>query len=90
MIEQIEEIKARNEHMERKSSITLFKNDRKSSSPDKCGDNYEVISLHISPELGERILISTDRNILFNIFPETNQVLQGTKIFENLIFLQFP
>lgn len=78
MIEQIEEYKLRTEHQERKSLIiSSHKNDRKSASPEKSCEIFEVISVHISPELGERILISADRNVLFSIFPETNQVLQG-------------
>lgn len=41
-------------------------------------DTYEVVALHISPDLGERIMLSAERFILDEIFPETNQaVLDG-------------
>lgn len=36
-------------------------------------DMYEVVALHISPELGERILLSADRCILEEIFSECSQ-----------------
>lgn len=41
-------------------------------------DSYEVVALHISPDLGERIMLSAERFILDEIFPETSQaVLDG-------------
>lgn len=41
-------------------------------------DTYEIVALHISPDLGERIMLSAERFILDEIFPETNQaVLDG-------------
>lgn len=41
-------------------------------------DTYEVVALHISPDLGERIMLSAERFIMDEIFPETNQaVLDG-------------
>lgn len=42
-------------------------------------DTYEVVALHISPDLGERILLSADRNILEEIFPETSQAALDTR-----------
>lgn len=38
-------------------------------------DTYEIVALHISPDLGERIMLSAERFILDEIFPETNQAL---------------
>ncbi|XP_031632463.1 BTB/POZ domain-containing protein kctd15 [Contarinia nasturtii] len=41
-------------------------------------DTYEIVALHISPDLCERIMLSAERFILDEIFPETNQaVLDG-------------
>lgn len=36
-------------------------------------DTFEVVALHVSPDLGERILFSADRSILEELFPETSQ-----------------
>lgn len=41
-------------------------------------DTYEVVALHISPDLGERIMLSAERSLLDEVFPETSQaVLDG-------------
>ncbi|XP_058829704.1 BTB/POZ domain-containing protein Tiwaz [Topomyia yanbarensis] len=45
----------------------------KSSTPPDS--NHDVVALHISPDLGERILISAERSILDEVFPETNQAI---------------
>lgn len=45
----------------------------KSSMRSSCDTTYEVVALHVSPDLGERILFSADRCILEEIFPETSQ-----------------
>ncbi|ETN64656.1 hypothetical protein AND_003596 [Anopheles darlingi] len=37
--------------------------------------NHDVVALHISPDLGERILISAERAVLDEVFPETNQAI---------------
>ncbi|KAK9680879.1 BTB/POZ domain [Popillia japonica] len=42
-------------------------------------DTFECIALHISPDLGERILLSGDRMLLEEVFPETNQALIDTR-----------
>lgn len=47
----------------------------KSGSRNSYSDTYEVVSLHISPDLGERILLSSERSLLDEIFPETNQAV---------------
>lgn len=41
--------------------------------------NYEVVALHISPDLGERIMISAEQSLLEEIFPETNQATQNIR-----------
>ncbi|XP_017300496.1 uncharacterized protein LOC103511486 [Diaphorina citri] len=41
----------------------------------KLSHQYECIALHIMPDLGERIMLSGDRCVLDELFPETNQVL---------------
>lgn len=47
----------------------LLSNSHRSNS---C-DTFEVVALHVSPDLGERILFSADRSILEELFPETSQ-----------------
>lgn len=37
--------------------------------------SHDVVALHISPDLGERILISAERAVLDEVFPETNQAI---------------
>ncbi|XP_075168431.1 BTB/POZ domain-containing protein twz isoform X1 [Haematobia irritans] len=41
--------------------------------------NYEVVALHISPDLGERILLSAERSLLDEVFPEANQATQTSR-----------
>lgn len=38
-------------------------------------ESYECVALHISPDLGERIMLSGERALLDEVFPETNQAL---------------
>nr|CAD7443721.1 unnamed protein product [Timema bartmani] len=38
-------------------------------------EGYECVALHISPDLGERIMLSGERALLDEVFPETNQAL---------------
>lgn len=40
-----------------------------------CLDSFECVAVHISPDLGERIMLSGDRTLLDEVFPETNQAL---------------
>lgn len=47
----------------------------KIKSRNSISETYEVVSLHISPDLGERILLSSERSLLDEIFPETNQAV---------------
>lgn len=42
-------------------------------------DTFEIVALHISPDLGERIMISADRSLLDEIFPETSQAVQDAR-----------
>lgn len=45
----------------------------KASSRSSFIDSYEVVALHISPDLGERIMLSAERSLLDEVFPETSQ-----------------
>ncbi|XP_022902067.2 BTB/POZ domain-containing protein Tiwaz [Onthophagus taurus] len=45
----------------------------------KNPDSFECIALHVSPDLGERIMLSGDRVLLEEVFPETNQALMDTR-----------
>ncbi|KAK5639767.1 hypothetical protein RI129_010578 [Pyrocoelia pectoralis] len=42
-------------------------------------DSFECVALHISPDLGERIMLSGDRTLLDEVFPETNQALMDAR-----------
>ncbi|XP_059615814.1 BTB/POZ domain-containing protein Tiwaz [Phlebotomus argentipes] len=38
-------------------------------------DVFEIVALHISPDLGERIMLSAERSLLDEIFPEAQQAV---------------
>lgn len=42
-------------------------------------DMYECVALHVSPDLGERIMLSGDRSLLDEVFPETNQAVMDVR-----------
>lgn len=42
-------------------------------------DSYECVALHISPDLGERILLSGERALLDEVYPETGQALMDAR-----------
>lgn len=42
-------------------------------------ESYEIIALHISPDLGERILLSAERTVLDEIFPETTNAIMDAR-----------
>lgn len=41
--------------------------------------HYECVALHISPDLGERVMLSGNRTVLDEVFPETNQATVDTR-----------
>lgn len=43
------------------------------------GELYECVALHVSPDLGERIMLSGDRSLLDEVFPETNQAVMDAR-----------
>nr|CAD7257695.1 unnamed protein product [Timema shepardi] len=43
-------------------------------------EGYECVALHISPDLGERIMLSGERALLDEVFPETNQALLDARL----------
>lgn len=47
----------------------------KTSPRSFSSDSFEIVALHISPDLGERIILSSERSLLDEIFPETNQTI---------------
>ncbi|RXG60465.1 BTB/POZ domain-containing protein kctd15-like [Armadillidium vulgare] len=61
----------------------LSKNNLKNVYETKCKNsvgitsenNFEVIALSISPDLGERIMVSGDRSLIEEIFPEVSQAM---------------
>ncbi|XP_074028081.1 BTB/POZ domain-containing protein Tiwaz isoform X2 [Leptinotarsa decemlineata] len=40
---------------------------------------YECVALHVSPDLGERIMLSGSRSLLDEVFPETNQAVMDAR-----------
>lgn len=42
-------------------------------------DSFECIALHISPDLGERIMLSGDRALIDEVFPETGQAIMDAR-----------
>ncbi|XP_065220411.1 BTB/POZ domain-containing protein Tiwaz isoform X2 [Planococcus citri] len=42
-------------------------------------DNYECVAMHVCPDLGERIMLSGDRCLVEEVFPETNQALMDAR-----------
>lgn len=49
------------------------------SNPNVNSETYECIALHISPDLGERIMLSGERTVLDEVFPETNQAIMDAR-----------
>ncbi|XP_066995069.1 BTB/POZ domain-containing protein Tiwaz isoform X2 [Anabrus simplex] len=48
--------------------------------PQQVGhEGYECVALHISPDLGERIMLSGERALLDEVFPETSQALMDAR-----------
>lgn len=45
--------------------------DRSNSSLSGAKDQYECVSVHVSPDLGERVMLSGDHVVLDEVFPET-------------------
>lgn len=43
------------------------------------GELYECVALHVNPDLGERIMLSGDRSLLDEIFPETNHAIMDAR-----------
>jgi len=46
---------------------------------DAPGTSYECVALHISPDLGERIMLSGERAVIDESFPETAQALMDAR-----------
>lgn len=52
---------------------------RPTSHPPHNSEGFECVALHISPDLGERIMLSGDRSLLDEVFPETNQAMMDSR-----------
>ncbi|CAG9763371.1 unnamed protein product [Ceutorhynchus assimilis] len=68
MVKQLEQIKK-----------DRVKNSSSGSKSNVRGDLYECVALHVSPDLGERIMLSGDRSLLDEVFPETNQAVMDAR-----------
>ena len=44
-----------------------------------AGHDWEVVALNVSPEMGERIMISGVRETIEEVFPEISNTLQDTR-----------
>ena len=44
-----------------------------------AGQDWEVVALNVSPEMGERIMISGVRDTIEEVFPEISSTLQDTR-----------
>ncbi|XP_058120645.1 BTB/POZ domain-containing protein Tiwaz [Anopheles ziemanni] len=74
MIKQIEHLKK--ERQRSGNGIPPFGGSRsKCKAGAQDTTNHDVVALHVSPDLGERILISAERAVLDEVFPETNQAI---------------
>lgn len=60
-------------------SMSPCKSQNLTNSDNTRTDSYECVALHISPDLGERILLSGERSLLDEVFPETNQALMDAR-----------
>lgn len=80
MVRQLELIKK-----DRVKSESLLPNTGSKSHPSERtarsngGELYECVALHVSPDLGERIMLSGDRSLLDEVFPETNQAIMDAR-----------
>lgn len=45
----------------------------------KMAETYEIVALNISPDMGERILLSAERSLLDDMFPETSLAVQDVR-----------
>lgn len=99
MIRQIEQMKRdrMKNGFKTSTSRSPSPNRTKSMSNKKINsDTFEVVALQISPDLGERILMSSERNVLDEIFPETNQAILDARSgvawnqFEGRQVIRFP
>jgi hypothetical protein len=107
MVRQIEQMK-RERLKNGLKTITAITSSSRSPSPSRTkpstninklsayNDLYEVVALQISPDLGERILMSSERSVLDEIFPETNQAILDARSgvawnqFEGRQVIRFP
>ena len=54
-------------------------NDQHSASPAGSGITYECLALNISPDLGERIMLSGQRTLIEEVFPETGHAVMDVR-----------
>ena len=52
---------------------------QRSPSSSRSDQDWEVVALNVSPEMGERIMISGMRETIEEIFPEVSPTLQDTR-----------
>uniref|UniRef100_A0AAR5PPA0 BTB domain-containing protein n=1 Tax=Dendroctonus ponderosae TaxID=77166 RepID=A0AAR5PPA0_DENPD len=62
-----------------KNGLYRSQAERNSRLPSNGQEVYECVALHVSPDLGERIMLSGDRSLLDEVFPETNQAVMDAR-----------
>ena len=48
-------------------------------SPSETGDGFQCLALSVSPDLGERLLVSGERSCIMDLFPEISQNLMDPR-----------
>lgn len=77
MVKQLEQLKK--DRIRNGSTSPNPNNNRIKPSRLAMFESYEVVALHISPDLGERIMLSAERSLLDEVFPETSQVVLDSR-----------
>ena len=49
------------------------------SSPEHGRNRFECLSLNVSPDLGERVMVSGERALIEEVFPEISQTLMDAR-----------
>lgn len=49
------------------------------NTDDTAEHGYECVALNVSPDLGERVMLSGERSLIDEVFPETSQALMDAR-----------
>ncbi|KAK9499295.1 hypothetical protein O3M35_002351 [Rhynocoris fuscipes] len=73
MVRQLEQMK------KERSKSRCLKNGPSLEKPSGVQETYECVAIHVSPDLGERIMLSGERALLDEVFPETGQAAMDAR-----------